>query len=82
MLVTFSPIFLSPTKTYFCFTSGKLSFPSVGRVILVPTYFPDKVSMTDKPKLDGGPQQHGAHQHHQQQQQQQPHDPMAHHQQL
>jgi len=43
----------------------------------------DKVSMTEKPKLDVGPQQHGAHQHHQQQQQQQQqHDPMAHHQQL
>ena len=55
-------------------------FSSAGRVILVPTYFPDKVSMTEKPKLDGGPgqQQHGGHQHHQQQQQQ--HDPMAHHQ--
>lgn len=40
--------------------------------------FPDKVTMTEKPKLDVGPQQHGGHQHHQQQQ----HDQMAHHQQL
>merc|ERR1719500_1746536 len=47
--------------------------------------FPDKVTMTEKPKLDAGQQQHGGHQHHQQQQQQQQqqqHDPMAHHQQL
>ena len=46
-------------------------------IILVSTYFPDKVAMTEKPKLDVGPQQHGGHQHHQQQ-----HDQMAHHQQL
>ena len=52
--------------------------------LYVSTYFPDKVTMTEKPKLDVGPPQHGGHQHHQQQQQQQQqqHDPMAHHQQL